>query len=160
MNATQLHNGAPAQQPGLLPTQAGASAQAQQTVEKIVHEVDETHSWGNEHMRTRATLRIEYVYTEDEDGNISGGPSRAFIVGETTTWTDNAFVGFHGTTQVVLEPVAFQTALYRFGVDGTVIPSPTGSRRTDAWQEEVPLGTAQADRSSRGGRMKVNFWHN
>jgi hypothetical protein len=143
--------------------QASAPSLAGKTLDKVVNQVDETKDWCNgmgcaEHQRTIAALHIEYTYVEDDDGNISAKATRAYISGETTTWTDLKLAGFHATTQVSLGPMFFQTGQYSYGVDGQWIPSRVGSWRTDVWQEDVPLATAQADRSSKGGLMDVNFW--
>lgn len=133
------------------------------TIDKAVHEVDETQDWCNgmgcaEHQHTKATLFIRYTYVEDADGNIVAKPTEAFIKGETRTWTDLKLAGFHATTQVTLGPAFHQTPQYRYGVDGQWIPSTTGSDRTDHWTDTVPLNAAMSDRANKGGLMDVNFW--
>jgi hypothetical protein len=130
---------------------------AGETFTRIVNEktADTTdQNWGAEHMSTHAALHIEYSAVEDEDGNITATPVRAFLQGEDRTWTDLVLAGFHGNSQVELEPVAFQSANHRYGVDGKWIGQ---SDRTDPWVQEVPLTTAQADRASRGGIINITF---
>jgi|GraSoiStandDraft_47_1057283.scaffolds.fasta_scaffold514982_1 hypothetical protein len=131
--------------------------EATETFTKIVNQVTadtEDQNWRAEHMSTHAELHIEYVSKEDPDGNITATPIRAFITGTDRTWTDLVLQGFHGNSQVELEPAAYQTGRHRYGVDGKWIGQ---SDRTESWYEEVPLSTAQADRLSKGGAMKVTF---
>lgn len=131
---------------------------ASETFTKVVNEITVDtgdQNWGAEHMSTHAELHIEYASVEDPDGNLTAKPIRAFLRGENRTWTNLVIQGFHGNSQVELEPVAYQTANHRIGVDGTW--SREGSDRTERWYEEVPLATAQADRAKVGGKVKVTF---
>lgn len=127
--------------------------------EKVVNEVDERQDWCNgmgcaEHQHTNAKLVIVYTSDEDEDGNVTAKPTSAHLKGRTRTWTDLVLAGFHATSQVTAGPVYFQTPQFRYGVDGTWIGT---SDRTDEWVVAVPLSSALADRSAKGGVLDINF---
>ena len=149
----------------------GAASGAQASPVSGVREYDEPRSvnqvtgrrdWCSitgcaEHQETTATLVIVTRITEDDEtGETSGKPIRAYIAATTTTWTDLKLAGFRATTQVRIGPDSFETDVHRFGVDGQWIPSSVGSRRVDHWSANVPLPFAL--KAQRGkGWMAVGF---
>jgi hypothetical protein len=128
----------------------------------IVNHLDWSQTdWGAEHQRTEADLHVLYRYDiDDTDGTVTRTPLSAYVSGDTQTWTDLWFAGFHASRQVSLgskdQRTTYQTPWDRYGVNGK-IPGP--NNRTDSWQYGVDVNVALAAATKAGGAIRAESLH-